>query len=228
MYDFIRKLEFFDWWDAGWVDKGARNLKSIQDAWIMSELHDSVGLRIGEIGGGDSRMLRHLRTLNSCVNIDKFEGFGKGPQSVPQIEDVEVVQAYMGDFNKSLEDASFDALFSISVIEHVHIDNINDCFADMARLLKPGGRLLHAIDIYLVDDPKVMPRIDAYRDAVCNPELGLSWKLEPVIGEKSQFRCDYASNSDQQLAYSCGLVSGLRKSRATMQACCIKMELIKD
>jgi len=227
MFDFTRKRQMFEWWDAGFVDTKARNLKSVQDAWIMAELGESKGLRIAEIGGGDSRLLRHLAPNNSCVNIDKLEGFGKGPKKDPNIPDVEVVRAYMGEFDKSLEDASVDALFSISVIEHVPDEMINNCFADMARLLKPGGRMLHAIDIYLYDEPTVMPRIDAYRAAATNPELRLKWAKEPVIGETTRFRADFVTNSDHQLAYARRLFKGIDEKRATMQACNIMMELIK-
>jgi len=228
MYDFTRKRQMFDWWDAGFVDTKARNLKSVQDAWIMAELGQSKGLSIAEIGGGDSRLLRHLAPNNNCVNIDKLEGFGKGPKQDPNIPGVRTVRSYMGEFDESLEDGSFDAIFSISVIEHVPDEMINDCFADMARLLKPGGRMLQAIDIYLYDEPTVMPRIDAYRAAVTNPELGLQWAKEPVIGEKTRFHTDYVTNSDHQLAYARRLFKGIDEKRATMQACNIMMELIKQ
>lgn len=229
LYDFIRKREMFDWWDAGFVDTKARNLKSFQDAWIMAELGQSNGLNIAEIGGGDSRLLRHLAPNNTCVNIDKLKGLGVGPKEVPEIPGVEVVRSYMGEFDESLEDGSFDAIFSISVIEHVPDKMLAICFADMARLLKPGGRMLHAIDIYLYDEPTVMTRIDAYRAVVTNPELGLQWAKAPAIGETTRFRADYVTNSDHQLAYARRLVKGANNEiRATMQCCSIKMELIKQ
>ena len=228
MYDFIRKREMFDWWDAGFVDTKARNLKSVQDAWIIAELGESRGLSIAEIGGGDSRLLRHLAPNNTCVNIDKLEGLGVGPREIPKIPGVEVVRSYMGEFDESLKDGSFDAIFSISVIEHVPDEMIGDCFADMARLLKPGGRMLHAIDIYLYDEPTVMPRIDAYRDAAMKPELRLQWAEEPVIGEMTRFHADFVTNSDHQLAYARQLVNGANNEiRATMQSCSIKMGLMK-
>ena len=228
VFDFTRKRQMFEWWDAGFVDTKARNLKSVQDAWIMAELGESKGLTIAEIGGGDSRLLRHLAPNNTCVNIDKLEGFGKGPKKDPGIEGVRTVRSYMGEFDESLEDGSFDVVFSISVIEHVPDEMVGECFADMARLLKPGGRMLHAIDIYLYDEPTVMARIDAYRSSAMNPELRLAWAKEPVIGEKTRFHTDYVSNSDHQLSYTRRLVKGTDEQRATMQVCNIMMELIKQ
>jgi SAM-dependent methyltransferase len=231
MYDFIRKFDFFDWWDAGYADKAARNLKSIQDAWVLSELHSCEGLRIGEVGGGDSRLLRQLADKNACVNIDKFEGAGLGPQKVVEIPGVDVARAYMGDFDEVLADESFDVLFSVSVIEHVIDDRVSACFADMARILKPGGRMLHAIDVYLYDEWSLMPaelagRIGLYRE--CAMGSGLRWECDPVIGDEVSFRCDIASNSDQQIAYSCKLVPELREQKAAAQNCSIKMILVKD
>ena len=233
MYDFIRRGEFFDWWDAGFADKSARNLKSIQDAWVWSELHGSEGLRIGEVGGGDSRLLRQLGPKNECVNIDRFEGAGLGPQKVVEIPGVEVVRAYMGDYDEALATASFDVLFSVSVIEHVADEHVGDCFADMARVLKPGGRMLHAIDVYLYDEWEMMPadlagRIGLYKRSAMRAGLGLRWATRPAIGDEVSFRCDIASNSDQQLAYSCKLVPELRGQKAAAQNCSIKMVLEKE
>ncbi len=43
--------------------------------------------------------------------------------------------------SSSFEDASFDVLFSNTVLEHV--DDINACFNEMKRILKPGGIGFH-------------------------------------------------------------------------------------
>jgi SAM-dependent methyltransferase len=53
----------------------------------------------------------------------------------------------LGDFDASLPSDSFDAIFSISVLEHVPVANIAAVCADMFRLLKSGGRLIHTLDL---------------------------------------------------------------------------------
>lgn len=228
MYDFIRKAEFFRWWNRGLADKKARNLKSIQDAFILSQLRRYQGLRICEVGGGDSRVLQRLATRNTCVNVDKLEGAGNGPMAASAIAGVEVVSAYLGDFDPRLEDGSFDAVFSISVLEHVPDDRLQDCFMDMARILRPGGLMLHAIDLYVGDDIKPNPRVKAYAQCATHPELGLKWVDPPVIEEKVGFRCDYASNSDQQMASWNEKRERLAKIRALTQSCSLKMALRKE
>lgn len=233
MFDVIRKDEFFDWWDRGLVDRKTRNLKAIQDAWILAELEGMEGLTICEVGGGDSRVLRRLAPTHACVNADRFEGAGQGPTDLPEIPGVRFVRTFMGDFDPALADASFDVLFSISVIEHVPDEDLAPAFADMARLLKPGGRLLHAIDLYLYDDWADMPeefarRIGLYTQACAQPGLGLRWRTEPAIAPGLTFRCDFVSNTDQQLASWNRLVPHLREERARAQVCSLKMELIKD
>ena len=227
MYDFIRKKELFSWWDAGYCDKKSWFLKGIQDAFIVSQLRTSTGLRICEIGGGNSRVLRRLAPKNTCVNVDKFEGGGNGPQDIDEIPGVETVRSYMGDFDSTLEDGSFDVVFSISVLEHVPDEALGDCFADMARILKPGGRMLHAIDLYVHEKPQRVPRVEAYRRCAENPELGLQWVEPPAIGELVGFHCDFATNSDQQLANWNRVAAALRSVREVTQNCSLKMGMVK-
>jgi SAM-dependent methyltransferase len=47
-------------------------------------------------------------------------------------------------------DASFDLVFSNSVLEHV--DNLDDVLAEVARVLKPGGRLVFTVPLREFDD----------------------------------------------------------------------------
>lgn len=44
-----------------------------------------------------------------------------------------------------LTDASVDIIYSCAVLEHVH--NLDLCFEEMARVLKPGGYMYHEVDL---------------------------------------------------------------------------------
>lgn len=46
-----------------------------------------------------------------------------------------------------LRDASADALVSSFVLEHLGPDIVDDCLAEMSRVLKPGARMLHFFDL---------------------------------------------------------------------------------
>ncbi|MGP1273582.1 MAG: methyltransferase domain-containing protein [Phycisphaerales bacterium] len=227
MFDFIRKPELFDWWDKGFADKTAWHLKGIQDAWAYSVLRGSNGLRICEVGGGLPRVLPRLSDDNECWNIDKLEGVGNGPTELTELENIRFVDAYLGDFDPRLEEESFDVVFSLSVLEHVPDDRYYDCFRDMARILKPGGRMFHAIDLYVPEHPRAIPRVELYRHAAEKAGTNLQWLEPPRIPEEVRFHCDFATNSDQQLANWNRVAPNKRRVRETTQNCSIKAAWIK-
>lgn len=224
MFDIINKRELFEWWDQGLADKNEWHLKAIQDAWAYSVLKGSAGLRIGEVGGGVPRVLTKLAKHNTCINIDKLEGVGQGPTEPTHLQGITTIDAYMGDFDPRLEDNSFDVLFSLSVLEHVEDDDFNRCFADMARILKPGGIMLHAIDVYLDLDrnERERHRFELYLNAAEAAGTNLRWLEPPAINESALFKASYAHNSAQQLANWNRLAPSIRDVRERTMNCSIK------
>ncbi len=180
-------------------------LKDIQDAFVLSRLGKIKGAAILEIGGGSSRVLPFLSLHNECWLIDKFEGRGRGPQRVPRVRNVRIVQAYMGDFSPELPESYFDFIFSISVVEHVPLASVDAFFKDCARVLKPGGRMIHAIDTYLFDScdqavaREFQERVRVYLLYGNRPDLGIRLVEAPSIDENVQFSCRYASVPDYVL-----------------------------
>lgn len=84
----------------------------------------------------------------------KFQGEGGGPTDEQEVPGVRNISAYLGERSSELAPDSFDIIFSISVVEHVGGQEALDAFhGDQLRILKPGGIFMHAIDIYLEDDP---------------------------------------------------------------------------
>ena len=229
MFDIINKRELFEWWDKGYADKAKWDLKAIQDAWAWSILKDSKGLRIAEVGGGKPRVLAKLAEHNTCINIDKLEGVGQGPKAETAIEGITTIKAYLGDFDPRLEDISFDVIFSLSVLEHVADDDFNRCFADMARILKPGGRMLHAIDVYLDLDKndRERHRFELYLNAAKAANTNLQWLEPPVVDANALFKTTYAHNSAQQLANWNRLAPSIRDVRERTMNCSIKTIWVK-
>jgi hypothetical protein len=103
MFDFINKEEYFRWADEGLVTSEHFGLKAAQDAFILSILSGKSELRILEIGGGNSRILRTLAPTNECWNIDTFDGRHGGPKEEIMIPGVRNVVGLIGDFRLSCQ-----------------------------------------------------------------------------------------------------------------------------
>jgi SAM-dependent methyltransferase len=224
MFAFITKEDYWRWLDLGLADPANPSLKGIQDGFARSLLGQPRGLKIAEVGGGDSRVLKALAGDNECWNLDKFEGQGRGPTSIPFLKKIKVVPVYLGEFSPALPDNFFDVVFSISVLEHIPKAKLPDCFRDMARILKPGGLCFHAIDLYLTAKPeeRVTHALNAYRDAAAQPECSLTL-VEPALAEPPVvFDPAFATNPDIILWQRNRIAPNLRDLRLRSQSVSLK------
>jgi hypothetical protein len=203
MFDFIRKPFLWKAWDEG-LDKeigstGSFHLKSLQDLAVYSRLRGMTGKRIAEIGGGKSRVLETLAKRNTCFNIEKFEGADGGPAREVVIRGVKNVKAFLGEYTDEIEPSSLDVVFSVSVVEHVPNGRLTAFLDDGMRLLKAGGLWLHAIDIYLTDDPPdpyQKGRFEAYRSWFQDRRLV---PLGAIFEGVPLFTCDIGTNPDNTM-----------------------------
>jgi cyclopropane fatty-acyl-phospholipid synthase-like methyltransferase len=236
MFDFITKSEYWSWIDHGITAADVCTLKHVQDAYVLSKLADKKGCRILEMGGGNSRVMRQLARRNECWNADKFEGVGQGPTLIERIKQVKVIKAYIGDFDQALPDNYFDFIFSISVIEHVAADFLENVFGDFSRLLKPGGQMFHAIDMYLFDAAdrdfagavSGRARMKRYLKFSDRPDLRLRLAQPAAVDEEVSFSCKYATNSDNELYNWNKAVPQICELRARGQSVSLKAEWIKS
>lgn len=152
--------------------------------------------KVLEVGGANSRVLPALMANNEKWNLDEFKGSGNGPTIINAMEDVKLVRHNLGEFSSELPDSYFDIVFSISVIEHVP-DELHDNFwRDHARILKPGGLGIHAVDLYVGDNlsSRLEEKIDRYLHIP--RKYGLTMVEQPALERPVVFRCDMAANSD--------------------------------
>ena len=208
MYDIVTKAEYWRWLEEKTNEPtpgGPGLLKHIQDTFVLDALKGEKGCKILEFGGGQSRVLERLAKANECWNADKFEGADGGPKRFIRRRGIKIVKTFLGDFNTELPDGYFDYVLSVSVLEHAPSPMLDAIFADCARILKPGGHLVQAIDLYLPDaldkdapeHQYSRPRLPLYLNAA--EKAGLKLKEPAAIDGDACFRGWHASNSDSTL-----------------------------
>jgi hypothetical protein len=126
-------------------------LKCYQDLLVLSFIENNLplGAKLLDVGGGYSRVLRHLKHHYECWCIDKYEGIGSGSATIPTDAGYRVVVDYMGNFNAELPDKYFDLVFSISALEHSPQGAISTSLIidDINRVLGETGFSLHCLDM---------------------------------------------------------------------------------
>ena len=129
------------------IDPPLGRLKDVQRplAYQMVRKFCPQGGAVLEAGAGEPVVLEALRLSQGCecTSVDRYLGVGRGPVGKVGFEtrypSIAFVDAYIGEFAEELRSCSFDAVISVSVIEHLS-DSEVDCFhEDCVRLIKPGG-----------------------------------------------------------------------------------------
>ncbi len=142
----------FQSYNIGDPDPAICDLKVYQDYLVYCFIRRNVppGSRILEVGGGDSRILKHFSNEYECWNVDKCEGLGNGPVKFTSPH-YRIIYDYIGAFNTELKDRSFDFVFSISALEHTPEDQPTrtHILKDITRILRPGCPSLHCFDAIL-------------------------------------------------------------------------------
>jgi SAM-dependent methyltransferase len=129
------------------------DLKDVQRPWTLKSILSSVprGGRVLEIGGGQPYVADLLARMGYEVwLVDPYDGSGNGPveyefykAACPRVRFVRSV------FNQSLRNVpekAFDCIFSISVLEHIHLDGLTGAFSGLDRFLSENGVSVHAVD----------------------------------------------------------------------------------
>ncbi len=154
MLRFVDKDEYWQAEDSGILklvdyDPEYWHIKQVQDVMVLKFLGAPRGKRILEAGGGKSRVLGTLAGSNTCTNVDELKGKDGGPIQGLDAKNVRHIFARIGQTQALIPDGSQDFVFSISVVEHIPASELEGFFDDIARMLAPGGQMIHLIDCYL-------------------------------------------------------------------------------
>jgi SAM-dependent methyltransferase len=132
------------------------DLKNVQRPWAAKSILANVPppARLLEIGGGEPIVSGLLAELGYDVTlIDPYDGFGNGPTDYERYRQefphVKIVREYFRPELPALRGQLFDAIFSISVLEHIPPDAMGICFDAIGEFLAPGGGSIHCFDFIL-------------------------------------------------------------------------------
>jgi 2-polyprenyl-3-methyl-5-hydroxy-6-metoxy-1,4-benzoquinol methylase len=166
-----------------------------------------TGARLLEIGCGNGYQLERMRALGWSVEGVEFD-----PACVALVEKKGIV-CRLGDLREQDHAAaSFDAIYTGNVIEHVY-DPVG-FIAECARLLRPGGRLVC-----------VTPNTAS----VGHAHYRADWRgLEPprhlqifhcrnlrTLAERAGLRCEQARTTNRGAYYILGMSAAIRDARKT-------------
>ncbi len=131
------------------------DLKDVQRPWTVAALLKAMPppARVLEIGGGEplaaSVMASHGYAVTLC---DPFDGSGHGPTDYEacrkHFPDITFRRMrYTSDVARQDRERPFDAICSISVLEHVPPPDMDDLFEAVRLGLRQGGASIHCMDI---------------------------------------------------------------------------------
>ena len=130
------------------------DLKDLQRPWMLKAVLGAARGRRGrllEIGAGEPFVADLLQRLGHEVWIvDPYDGSGNGPREFRRFRgechDLTFIRDQFSDATRKLKPASFDCIYSISVLEHVPAPGLTRVMAGLRRFLKPDGATIHAVD----------------------------------------------------------------------------------
>ncbi|MCS6798825.1 MAG: class I SAM-dependent methyltransferase [Myxococcota bacterium] len=138
--------------------QGNNTTREFEYPWAFEQVDPRPGLRVLEIGGGYSG-LQFVLARHGCdvVNVDpgtaswpldpaRFDALNRAFGTRVQLRRCTLAQA-------GLPAASFDRVLSVSVLEHLGDDEAAEVLDETRRVLRPGGRCVLTIDLFLDVEP---------------------------------------------------------------------------
>jgi hypothetical protein len=173
------------------------DLKNVQRPWALKAILACAPppARLLEIGGGEPIVSGLLAELGYDVTlVDPYDGFGNGPTDyqryVQLFPQVKIVREYFRPGMNAFPGQSFDAIFSISVLEHLRAESVGPCFQAMEEFLRPGGASIHCFDFILQGRGELDDRPMAERILAEQSRLGGALAPEPFESFLERLKAD--------------------------------------
>lgn len=129
------------------------DLKDFQRPWTVKALLGvcQPGSRLLEIGAGEPLVAQLMSEFGYDVTVfDPYDGSGHGPTDYESYRErypnVTIRRELFSAHIANISERTFDAIYSISVIEHIAEPELLGVFEGIRRFIKPGGVSLHSID----------------------------------------------------------------------------------
>jgi SAM-dependent methyltransferase len=135
------------------------SVKGFDNGWLLSSHAWRSGEKVLDVGGAYSDLPIYIQKMYGCetwvvddFGMDANDPFwmrNRSPQEhIASHPEVKYVLERVGDPpHSSLPAGYFDVVYSISVLEHVPYAITPRVWQHLAALVRPGGELLHAIDV---------------------------------------------------------------------------------
>lgn len=127
-------------------------LKQMGTLFVLDQITNTLenGSRLLEVGAGRNSFFDVNIGARFCLAVlDDDHHFSKKEMELSQTKRKNTVhyRGYLGDYLDDLPNDSFDCVYSVSVLEHIPKTTIRSSCDDMYRILKPGGKIFHSIDL---------------------------------------------------------------------------------
>jgi SAM-dependent methyltransferase len=174
-------------------------IKGFDYGWLVGCREWKKTERILDVGGAYSRLPLFLQKTFGCetwVADDFAAGSGetfwnrnRSPEEyIKSHPEIHFVMEYVGDESKSsLPLNHFDVVYSASVLEHAPSQYTPGIWKHMERLLKPGGELIHAIDVPFPSNAGYARLLSKYLFDVFNPLIPYSYRLKHHLATPANY-----------------------------------------
>lgn len=151
----------------------AGDLKDVQRPWMIKAILGTVpiGGKLLEIGAGEPFVADFLSRCGYEVTIiDPYDGSGQGPTEFEafrsRFKHIKFIRGHFCENTPSLQKSTYDAIYSISVLEHISTEIVPSVCHGINRYCGPGGVSLHAIDHVLkgAGDREHLEKLQVYAE----------------------------------------------------------------